>query len=113
MHEVGIIQNALQMAITQAKASGASKVHQLRLRIGVLSGVVPDALQFAFEVVSRDTMAAGARLDIESVPATCWCAACQAEFESQDFIYECPRCHAPSSELRRGLELELSSMEIS
>ncbi len=101
------------MAFAQAKASGASKVHQLRLRIGALSGVVPDALQFAFEVVSRDTMAAGARLDIESVPATCWCAACQAEFTSEDYAWECPRCHAPSSELRRGLELELSSMEIS
>lgn len=113
MHEVGIIQNALQMAIQQAQASGASRVHQMQLRIGALSGVVPEALQFAFEVVTRETMAAGARLEIETVPATCWCAVCQAEFECPEFLYECPRCHQLSSELRRGLELELSSVEIS
>ncbi len=113
MHEVGIIQNALQMAEKQARASGARQVHQLRLRVGALSGVVPEALQFAFEVVSRGTMAEGARLEVESVPPSCWCAACQAEFACEDLLYECPRCHEPSSELRRGLELELTSMEIS
>ena len=113
MHEVGIIQNALQLALTQARAQGAQRLHQLRLRVGVLSGVVPEALEFAFEVVSRGTMAEGGRLEVETVPAACWCAACQAEFACDDLWYECPRCHQLSSELRRGLELEVTSMEIS
>ena len=113
MHEVGIIQNALQMAVTQAQAAGAHRLHQLRLRVGVLSGVVPEALQFAFEVVSRGTIAEGGRLEVEAVPAACWCAGCQAEFVCEDLWYECPRCHQLSSDLRRGLELEVTSMEIS
>jgi hydrogenase nickel incorporation protein HypA/HybF len=113
MHEVGIMQNTLNMALKQAQASGATQVHELRMRIGAMSGVVPDALTFAFEVLRKDTLAAEAKLEIETVPASCWCVRCQTEFPVPDLIYECPQCHEPSVELRRGLELELVSIEVS
>jgi hydrogenase nickel incorporation protein HypA/HybF len=113
MHEVGIIQEAVRMAIETARSSGASRVHGLRLRVGTMSGVVPDALQFAFDLVCRDTLAEGARLEIDPVPATCWCAACDVEFACEDFVNECPRCHELSGQLRRGRELELASVEMS
>lgn len=113
MHEVGIIQNTLEMAVKAAKDSGASSIHQLRLRVGALTGVVPEALEFAFEVVRQGTIAAEAQLEVERIPATCWCAGCQAEFAAEDLIYECPRCHRLSSELRRGREIELASLEVS
>ena len=100
------------MALEQAKTSGASRILMLRLRVGTLSGVVPEALRFAFDVVCRDTMAEGASLEMETVPAACWCLGCRAEFEYVDFMSECPRCHQPSGELRRGRELEIASMEI-
>lgn len=113
MHEVGIMQNTLSMALKQAQASGATQVHELQMRIGAMSGVVPDALTFAFEVLRKDTLAAEAKLEIETVPASCWCARCQTEFPVPDLIYECPQCHELSVELRRGLELELVSIEVS
>jgi len=113
MHEVSIMAEALRLAMDAARSAGASRVLKLRLRIGSLSGVVPEAMRFAFDVVCQDTMAAGANLEIELVPATCWCAACQAEFECAELFYECPRCHNPSGELRRGRELEIADVEIS
>jgi hydrogenase nickel incorporation protein HypA/HybF len=113
MHEVGIMQEGVRMAVETARARQAQRITRLCLRVGAMSGVVPDALRFAFDMVSRDTLAEGAVLDIQSVTAACWCAPCQAEFECADFINECPRCHALSSELRRGRELELASVEIS
>jgi len=100
------------MAVDAAKSAGASRVLKLRLRIGSLSGVVPEAMQFAFDVVCQNTMAAGASLEIEAVPAACWCVTCQAEFEGTDLFNECPRCHNISGELRRGRELEIASVEI-
>jgi len=113
MHEVSIMEEAVRLAVDAAKAQGADRVLGLRLRVGALSGVVPDALNFAFEVVCRGTMAEGAKLEIESVPATCWCAGCQAEFECSDWLNECPRCQRVSGELRRGRELEIASVEMS
>jgi len=112
MHEVSTMAEAVRMAVESAQASGAVRIISLRLRIGVLSGAVPDAMRFAWDVVSRDTLAAGARLEIESVPGLCWCAECRTEFACADFFNECPRCHNVSGELRRGRELEIASVEI-
>jgi len=113
MHEVSIMAEALRMAVDAAKSANASRVLKLRLRIGTLSGVVPEAMQFAFDVVCRDTMAENARLEIETVPAAGWCATCETEFECADFFSECPRCHNVSGELRRGREMEIADVEIS
>jgi len=113
MHELSIMTEALRMAVDAAKSDGATRVRKLRLRIGSLSGVVPDSLRFAFDVVCHGTMAEGATLEIEAVPAACWCATCRAEFECVDFFNECPRCHNVSGELRRGRELDIAAVETS
>ena len=104
--------SAVRMAVDAAKSAGASRVLALRLRVGTLSGAVPDALRFAFDVVCRDTIAEGASLEMETVPAMGWCPVCHEEFQCADFISECPRCHSPNGELRRGRELEIASVEV-
>ncbi len=106
------MEGALTVALEQAREAGATRVHEIRLRIGDLSGVVPEALQFAFEALSEGTPAEGARLEIDRVPARFWCEKCQEEFSAPDLFSDCPRCHAPSGTLRAGRELELASMEI-
>jgi hydrogenase nickel incorporation protein HypA/HybF len=113
MHEISIAQNALELAIQTAQSSGATRIHQLQLRVGAMSGVVPEALLFAFEVVRRGTMADAASLKVETVPVTRWCPDCQVEFSSLDPVQECPKCHQFSHELRSGTELELASLEVS
>ena len=106
------MQSALNLALDEARRSGAVRVCQLRLRIGSLSGVVPDALQFAFEALTPGTIAEGAQLAVEHVPARFWCADCAKEFQSDDMFAECPVCHRPSGDLRAGREMELASLEI-
>ena len=106
------MESAVQMAVDAARSAGASRVLALRLRVGTLSGAVPEALRFSFDVVCRGTIAEGATLDMETVPAASWCPVCHEEFECADFISECPRCHNPNGELRRGRELEIASVEI-
>ncbi|MGA2802100.1 MAG: hydrogenase maturation nickel metallochaperone HypA [Verrucomicrobiota bacterium] len=112
MHELSIMQSALDQVLERARLAGAGRVHAIRLRIGVLSGVVPEALQFAFEVLADGTPAHGAKLVIEDVPAKFWCAMCDHEFKATRMFAECPDCHHPSAELRAGREMELTSMEV-
>jgi hydrogenase nickel incorporation protein HypA/HybF len=112
MHELSIMQAAMDLALKRAQEAQASRVHMIRLRVGQLSGVVPDALQFAFEALSHGTLAQGAQLSIEHVPARFWCEACSREFLADDLFAECPDCHGVSADLRSGRELELASMEI-
>jgi hydrogenase nickel incorporation protein HypA/HybF len=98
------MQCALDQALDEAQRAG--------LRIGALSGVVPEALQFAFEALSEGTPAAGAKLTIEPVPARFWCEHCRQEFPSARLIPECPVCGNHSRNLRAGRELELASLEV-
>ena len=112
MHEFSIMQSALNQALREARIAGAARVHEIRLRIGVLSGVVPDALRFAFEALTPGTPAEGALLTIEEVPARFWCATCKREFVSAHLYVECPDCGYPSNQLRTGREMELASMEV-
>jgi hydrogenase nickel incorporation protein HypA/HybF len=113
MHEFSIMQAALETAGEKTRAAGATRIHRLTLRVGALSGVVPEALRFAFDALKNESLAAAAELKIEEVPAAGWCAGCAAEFAVAGLHYECPRCHRPSGELRRGLEMDLASLEIS
>ena len=113
MHEFSIMQAALETAGDKTRAAGATQIHRLVLRVGALSGVVPEALRFAFEAMKDQSLAARAGLEIVAVPAVAWCANCAAEFAAADLQYECPRCQQPSDELRRGREMELASLEIS
>lgn len=113
MHEVGIMQNTLEIALHHAAQQGASRIHQITLRVGDLSGVEPEALQFAFDVIVQGTLAEQATLTIDRVPARCYCPQCHQEFQPTDWIYACPHCEQVSADLRQGRELELASMEIS
>jgi hydrogenase nickel incorporation protein HypA/HybF len=113
MHELSLMEATLAIALEQAHQHHADHIHRLVLRIGALSGVVPDALEFAFDVVTQGTMAEGASLDIESVPTTCYCNDCQTSFQPNDYIFECPTCGGISSQILSGKEIELSSLELS
>lgn len=112
MHEAGLMQSALELAFTYARDAGATHIRQMRLRVGDLSGVVPEALQIAFDAATPGTAADGAELALERVSVMCKCELCGVEFRPDDIIYACPHCGEISSCLRQGRELELISLEV-
>lgn len=113
MHEVSIMQNTLDMAIAQARQNKAQKIDNLTLNIGELSGVIPEALEFAFEVLIKGTMAENAQLEIKTIPVVCYCQQCDRNFEPETYIYECPQCQQISSSILTGRELKLASVVVS
>ncbi|AFY87351.1 hydrogenase maturation nickel metallochaperone HypA [Chroococcidiopsis thermalis] len=113
MHEVGMMQNVLATAVERAKHEGASHIRLLQMRVGEASGVVPESLQLAFDVVKKETIAEDARFQVESVPVVCYCPNCTTEFHPTDLLYECPECHQPYCEVRQGKEFELAFLEVS
>lgn len=112
MHEVGLMQSVLTMSIKAAEAHRAPRIDAIHLRIGALAGVVPDALQFAFECLRKGTLAESAQLKIESVPILCWCRKCKSDFRPENQFTPCPKCGLNDFEIRGGLEMNLVSLEI-
>jgi hydrogenase nickel incorporation protein HypA/HybF len=114
MHELSIAQNILEIACEEAGRQGHARVEIVHLRVGVLSGVVEDALLFAWEVASQDTAVAGSRLEIETVPIQVRCPRCHAESTlGEPLALVCPDCGGAPVEVLHGTELELTALELS
>jgi len=112
MHEAGIAASILEIAEAEARQRGARAISAVKVKVGDFSGVVPDALQFAFEALRADTIAGDAKLIIERVPISAWCPACQQESRPDaDLILWCPRCGVPL-EVRAGQELDVEYIDL-
>jgi len=108
------METAIEAVVAQAREHDATQIHRIVLRIGALSGVDPDALRLAFDATVRGTPAAGAELELETVPARGRCVDCDLEFGVEsDYIFTCPRCGRISGELVQGREMELARIELS
>jgi hydrogenase nickel incorporation protein HypA/HybF len=82
-------------------------------KFGPLSGVFKDALRSSYEMATYDTSLQGSQLIIEDVPVVIYCAQCRAESPiSSKQRFCCSVCSAPASEILRGKELELVSLEL-
>ncbi|GHG51123.1 hydrogenase maturation nickel metallochaperone HypA [Streptomyces griseocarneus] len=113
MHELSIATAIVERATELARRHDAGGVEAVRVRVGEMSGVVPDALRFSFEVAREGTVVEAARLDVEEVPARAHCAACEKEFAvgTPPFLW-CPRCDSPTTRLLSGRELEITVIEL-
>jgi hydrogenase nickel incorporation protein HypA/HybF len=111
MHEVSIAQGLLKILEDEAKKHEVSRVTRVHVRIGELSTCVPDALTFAFEIVSEGTVAEGAELQIEMVPAKGRCDKCDIQFDVDSAMFLCPQCGGVAAEIVSGKELDVTDIE--
>ncbi|HVA49960.1 MAG TPA: hydrogenase maturation nickel metallochaperone HypA [Pirellulales bacterium] len=113
MHELSIAQCLVDAACEAAEREDARRVTRLVARIGVLSGVVKEALRFSFDLAAEGTACEGAALEIEDVPVSVLCPRCDAPRELPDcWHFVCPACGTPTPDVVTGRELELVSVEI-
>lgn len=112
MHELGVTENIVNITLAKAGEAQANKVIQINLVVGELSGFVPDCIQFYFDSLSKNTIAQGAALHFESVPAQLRCRDCSTIFHPQDTLWSCPKCGGQSVEIFKGRELYIESVEV-
>ena len=108
MHELAITQSIVD-AVTDH--TGGAKVAAVQLRVGKLSGVVPDAMRFCFEMVTDGTTLEGARLEIQEPEGRGRCRRCGDDFVLPDPVLLCP-CGSADVELLSGRELSVTSVEV-
>lgn len=109
MHEMSIAEALVEQVDTAAREHGAPGVLRVRLRVGELAGVVPEALDFCFELACTGTLVAGAVLDVEAVPARARCTPCAVEWAVRmPPDLGCPSCSGGGGvELLSGRELQI------
>lgn len=93
MHEMAIAQSVLDIAFGEMEKRAAVSVRKIKLTIGEFSGVVKDALEFAFDVLKSDTPASRAEIEIEVIPLTAECGTCgPVVCRLNDLNLLCPAC---------------------
>ena len=112
MHELGIAQNILEIVRQSVPKDQMTAVRGIRIRVGQLSGVVPDSLNFCFGAIVSNTEMERANLAIEQVPTTSQCRDCTQRFTIEEFDFVCPMCRSTNLELISGKELEIVEIEL-
>jgi hydrogenase nickel incorporation protein HypA/HybF len=113
MHEMGLVQNIFDIVLKTAEQNGISKVLRVNIRAGQLRAIVPEQLQFCFEILSRESpIVAGAELVVETVSVKGKCKSCGQAFSVEEYRFVCPECEHEDIEVLQGMELLVSNIEV-
>jgi hydrogenase nickel incorporation protein HypA/HybF len=112
MHELPVAESILEIAQRQARLAHARRVTHLYLVLGQLSSFVDDSIQFYWDVISQGTLAEGAELHFERIPAELLCLDCSARFKMPDTSFDCPECGGSRVKVVAGDEFRLEAIDI-
>ena len=112
MHEMSLCESIMQIIEQQAEREMFSRVTRVRLEIGRLACVESQAMQFSFEVVTRGTLAEGARLEIVWLPGHAWCMTCAMMIEVDRRFDTCRICGGQPVPSQGGDELRVKDLEV-
>ncbi len=113
MHEMGIVQSMLDILEQQAQIHKARRIVKVSLEFGALTAVLPDSIRFAFDVLSKGTVAEGAFLDVTIIPISARCIECGREHVMDRYEPLCPACETGALQIVAGRdEMRIASMEV-
>lgn len=102
----------MEAAVPAAKKAGAGKILEIRLKIGELSGVLPECINEYFAVISKGTIAEGAIIKVEKVPISIACSSCGFEGPVERRKVRCPACDGEDFKITGGREYFVDSIEV-
>jgi len=112
MHELGIAQDMLRIAMDYAAKNNATRITALNIEMSAAADESTDSLRFHFEHLSRGTMAEGARIEILRVPVRASCLDCANEFDFGIDYATCPQCHSHRVRPLPQDEFKLTSIDV-
>lgn len=113
MHELPITESIVRIVTEEAEKHKVKKVNEIKLKVGELSGLVPECIQYYFDMISSGTRIEGAQIKVIKVPITMKCEVCNYTGETDKFVNNiCPRCSSKDMKMVGGNEFYIDSMEV-
>ncbi len=112
MHELSLVASVFEVLEEKAREHGAARVTRVVLKVGVMSGAVPDLLESAFETFKKGTIAETARLEVVVVPVKLRCPECGGEAVREDADFSCAGCGSRRVEIVEGRDLVVETIEL-
>ncbi len=122
MHEFSAACSIVDTAVEAARANRATKVAVVNVEVGEFTFLIPEQLEFNFEIASKNTILEGAQLNISRTPGILKCSECGTEgpaemdpaLPPQIAVFspmKCPKCGSSSTTITGGKEFVITSIE--
>jgi len=112
MHEMSIVESLLSIIEDEMVKNNASKLRSVRVQIGEMSGIVPEALRTCFEILTSKNDMKDAVLKMDIAPLIGYCGKCRTEFNIINYRFSCPDCDNSEIEVISGREMNIVEMEV-
>jgi hydrogenase nickel incorporation protein HypA/HybF len=112
MHEMALTESLVEMLEEEGRKQGFARVKRVRLEVGALGHVEPQAMAFCFAAVTRGTIADGAALDISIRPGQGWCFDCEKTTPLSERFGACAHCGGRHVQMNGGDELRVKELEV-
>jgi hydrogenase nickel incorporation protein HypA/HybF len=113
MHEMPATRGMLDLALEHMRKAGARRVTAIDVVVGDLTSIVDDSVQFYFDILSRNTPAAGASLRFRREAAEGACADCGHTFPVAPPLERlCPTCGSLALRVTGGRQFFVESIEV-
>lgn len=113
MHELPITQSIVRISVEEAEKHNAKKVNEIKIKVGELSGLVPECIQYYFDILSKGTLSEGAVIKVDKVMMNMKCKECGFIIElNKAEGHKCPECGSSNVKIEGGNEFYIESMEI-
>ena len=112
VHELGVVFHMIDTLEEVGRENELTTIAKVNISLGEVTGVVPSYLLDCWDwAVNRTELLKGAELSITTIPAVTICNACGNTYETLKYGKTCPHCQSEDTELLRGLEMEIDSIE--
>jgi hydrogenase nickel incorporation protein HypA/HybF len=112
MHEMALTESLIELIEEEGHKQGFARVSVVRLEIGVLGHVDPEAIRFCFDAVARGAIVEGARLEIINVPGEGWCFDCGKRVPMMERFGSCPECGRYQVQVTAGDDMRVKELEV-
>lgn len=111
MHEASICASLLDIVVEEANRCHAEKIVGVRVKVGIFAAVEPHALSACFELFTEGTIADGATLTVDRIPANAVCRKCGHSFDFSSLRDLCPHCGSNALDVSGGHDIMLADIE--
>ena len=114
MHELSITESIISTVLESAEKHDVTRILKIHLEVGELNDLKSEWIQHYFDMLSKDTLAEGAQIEVHTSPSKFKCHDCGEVFpldlKSVSKV-ECPGCGGANCSLAGGSEFYIRDME--
>lgn len=112
MHELSVAQNIIEIVKENVPEKDLRNVKTISLEVGEFSGIIPDSLEYCFDVIKADASLGNSKMEIKKIPFVLFCDDCKSETTNNMGIRFCEKCNSSNTRIISGTDMQIINVEL-